>query len=359
MRGYPKGLVGAMALIVVLLAAAAVFLLPWRGGTGKADPTAGPGQGTRGGGGDPFRVAEGYLRTRRGQVTAAAEDLRTGQTWTLGDGRPQDEASVVKLDILQALLARDPGGPPAAQRALAKKMITVSDNDAATALWNADGGATGIGSYNTAAGLARTRLSACVACPRFPWPGWGLSTTTPADQVALLRQLVAPGKLPAAARGYALTLLENITSSQRFGVSSGVPAGVTVALKNGWLPLNAANTDWQVNSVGWVSGDGRDYLLVILSTGNPSEQYGITTVDRIGALAWSALGSLQFPGGVGAEPVLAREGVPELGELLLVGRCGVVGGGGRLQVGVVSRLARLAAVLQRRRPARVVRVGLG
>jgi beta-lactamase class A len=224
-------------------------------------------------------------------VTAAAEDLRTGQTWTLGSGAPQPGASVVKLDILQALLARSPGGLPAAQRSLAQKMITVSDNDAATALWNAADGATGIGSYNTAAGLTRTRLSSCVRCPGFAWPGWGLSMTTPADQLTLLRQLVAPGTLlPPAARGYALSLLEKVTPSQRWGVSGGVPAGVTVALKNGWLPLNAADTDWQVNSAGWISGDGRDYLLVVLSAHDPSEQYGIATVNHLGALAWSALG---------------------------------------------------------------------
>ena len=48
--------------------------------------------------------------------------------------------------------------------------------------------------------------------------------------------------------------MENVAPDQRWGVSGGVPAGVTVALKNGWLPLNDANTDWQVNSVGWVSG---------------------------------------------------------------------------------------------------------
>jgi hypothetical protein len=292
MRGYRKGLAYAGALVVVLLAGAVVFL---SAGRGSADPPAGDkggaSQAGRGSSGDPFRMAEGYLRTRRGVVTAAAEDLRTGQTWTLGDGAPQPEASVVKLDILQTLLARSPGGLPAAQRALARKMITVSDNDAATTLWVAADGARGIGSYNSAAGLARTRLSSCVRCPGFSWPGWGLSATTPADQVALLRQLVAPGTLlPPAARGYALSLLENVTPSQRWGVSGGVPAGVTVALKNGWLPLNAAATSWQVNTAGWVSGDGRDYLLVILSTRNPSETYGIATVSRLGSMVWSALG---------------------------------------------------------------------
>jgi hypothetical protein len=65
---------------------------------------------------------------------------------------------------------------------------------------------------------------------------------------------------------------------------------VTVALKNGWLPLNDANTDWQINSVGWVSGGGRDYLLAVLSTGNPTEQYGIDTINGLSSLVWSALG---------------------------------------------------------------------
>ena len=65
---------------------------------------------------------------------------------------------------------------------------------------------------------------------------------------------------------------------------------MTVALKNGWLPLDGASTDWQVNSVGWVSGDGRDYLVAVLSTGNPSQQYGIDTINGLSALIWSAMG---------------------------------------------------------------------
>jgi hypothetical protein len=70
---------------------------------------------------------------------------------------------------------------------------------------------------------------------------------------------------------------------------------VTVALKDGWLPLappagSGANTDWQINSVGWVSGGGRDYLLAMLSTGNPSERYGVATLNQIGAQVWSAMG---------------------------------------------------------------------
>jgi Beta-lactamase enzyme family len=241
----------------------------------------------------PLAGAAAYARDRSGALTAAVYDIKTGQTWQLGGGPPQAEASVVKLDILETLLARQGGaGLSSGDQALTRSMIEDSDNDAATSLWDADGGAPGLSAYDDEAGLTGTTPSACVDCAGFAWPGWGLTTTVPGDQLALLRQLVAPGAHPllsAAERSYGLSLMENVASDQRWGVSGGVPAGVTVALKNGWLPLDAADSDWQVNSVGWVSGDGRDYLVAVLSTGNPTEQYGIDTISHLSALVWSAL----------------------------------------------------------------------
>jgi beta-lactamase class A len=245
---------------------------------------------------DPFGpAADAYVSTRAGTVLAAIDDLGTGQTWSLGTGRPQPEASVVKLDVLEALLAErgdsSPAGLPASDQSLARQMIEDSDNDAATSLWYQVGGAAKISSFNTAVGLKSTIPSSCVTCPGFPWPGWGLTTTVPADQLALLRELVRPGPLlTGAERRYALSLMENVTPSQRWGVSGGVPSRATVALKNGWLPLDSAGDDWQVNSVGWISGLGRDYLLAVLTTGNPTEQYGIDTISRLAALVWQQLG---------------------------------------------------------------------
>jgi Beta-lactamase enzyme family len=238
-------------------------------------------------------AAASYVSTRDGVVLAAVYDLRTGQTWHLGQGQPQDEASVVKLDVLETLLAergRSGTGLSASDQTLAEQMIEDSDNDAATSLWDEVGGASGIRSFNTAAGLTGTTPSSCVNCPGFPWPGWGLSTTTPADQLALLRTLVEPNSaLTATERSYALSLMENVTPDQRWGVSGGVPAQATVALKNGWLPLDSAGVDWQINSVGWISGHGRDYLMAVLSTGNPTEQYGIDTISQLAAMAWNGL----------------------------------------------------------------------
>jgi len=243
---------------------------------------------------DPLgSAAASYVSSRDGVVLAAVYDLRTGQTWQFGQGQPQDEASVVKLDVLETLLAeRGRGGTElsAGDRTLAEQMIEDSDNDAATSLWDEVGGAGGIRSFNTSAGLADTVPSSCVNCPGFPWPGWGLTTTIPGDQLTLLRTLVEPNSLLTnPERSYALSLMENVTPDQRWGVSGGVPAQATVALKNGWLPLNSANNNWQINSVGWISGSGRDYLIAVLTTGNPTEQYGIDTIDQLAAMVWNAM----------------------------------------------------------------------
>ncbi len=240
---------------------------------------------------DPLGTAAvAYVSQRAGTILAAVYDVKTGQTWRLGQDQPQPEASVVKLDILETLLAQRSFGLSAANRSLAQQMIDDSDNDAATSLWYAAGGGTGLQSYNKAAGLTDTTPSSCVQCAGFPWPGWGLTTTIPADQITLLKELIEPGALlTPAERSYALSLMENVAPSQRWGVSGGVPAQVTVALKNGWLPLNSASTDWQINSVGWISGDDRDYLIAVLTTGNPAEQYGIDTIGQLSAIVWNAM----------------------------------------------------------------------
>jgi beta-lactamase class A len=307
----------AVAGVALLIAAGivAVFTL---GGSGTRPPGHGAAAATRGGSSsgpqaaaavatasspalrpaashhDPLgSAAASYVSTRDGVVVAAVYDLRTGQTWQFGRGQPQDEASVVKLDVLETLLAeRGRSGTElsAGDRALAEQMMEDSDNNAATSLWDEVGGASGIRSFNTSDGLADTVPSSCVKCPGFPWPGWGLTTTIPGDQLTLLRTLVEPNSLlTSTERGYALSLMENVTPGQRWGVSGGVPAQATVALKNGWLPLTSANNNWQINSVGWIAGSGRDYLIAVLTTGNPTEQYGIDTIDQLAAMVWNAM----------------------------------------------------------------------
>ena len=103
-------------------------------------------------------------------------------------------------------------------------MIEQSDNEAATTLWGDVGGAKGMRAFDHKVGLVHTSPSDCLQCPGSSWPGWGLTTTTPQDQITLLRQLVQPsGVLDRNDQKYALHLLENVTPSQRWGVAAGVP----------------------------------------------------------------------------------------------------------------------------------------
>jgi hypothetical protein len=258
-----------------------------------AAPSASPKASTGQAAGPLGARAQAYLAGRRGRVEVEVFDLSTGQQWTLGQQAPQAEASAVKLEILEAVLHQRSVQRVVlslTEQELTPPMIEQSDDEAATTLWGDVGGAKGMRAFDHEVGLVHTSPSSCLQCPGSSWPGWELTTTTPQDQVTLLRQLVQPsGVLDRNDQKYALNLLENVTPSQRWGVSGGVPAGVTVALNNAALPLDAGNLDWQIDSVGWVSGDGRNYLMAALSTSDPSEQYGIDTLNHLGAMVWSAL----------------------------------------------------------------------
>jgi hypothetical protein len=255
----------------------------------SASPVASTSQAT----GPLGAQAQAYLAGRHGRVEAAVYDLSTGQQWTLGQQAPQAESSVVKLEILEAVLHQRTSQRTflsLTEQELIPLMIEQSDDSAATTLWGDAGRAEGMRAFDHKAGLAHTSPSNCLQCPGSSRPGWALTTTTPQDQITLLRQLVQPSRvLDKNDQKYALYLLENVTPSQRWGISGGVPAGVTLALKTGWQSLGAGNSNWQVNSVGWASGDGRNYLMAVFSTGNPSEQYGVDTLNHLGAMVWSAL----------------------------------------------------------------------
>jgi len=234
----------AIAGVAVAVAAALVLFLAVRGHSGTHPPVAAgaaaaglggtsPASGAPAGSArdaDPLSGTAGaYVASRSGSVLAAVYDIRTGQSWHLGDGPAQAEASVVKLDILETMLARQgQAALSAGDQSLSQSMIEDSDNDAATSLWDEAGEAAGIGAYNDKAGLTRTTPSACVTCAGFPWPGWGLTTSVPYDQLTLLKQLITPGPRPLLAdaeRSYALSLMENVAPDQRWGSLAGSRPG--------------------------------------------------------------------------------------------------------------------------------------
>jgi hypothetical protein len=163
---------------------------------------------------------------------------------------------------------------------LATEMTEASDDEAADDLWLEVGDAAAISDFDSKVGMTQTVPNVAGY--------WGLSTTTALDQVRLLMQIAFPSAvLDSQSRTYELGLMTHIDSGQDWGVSSGPPDGTTVALKNGWLPLSAG--DWQVNSIGYITGSGRSYLIAVLTTGDPTEAYGIQTIEGLSQLVWSQI----------------------------------------------------------------------
>jgi hypothetical protein len=235
---------------------------------------------------DPFttQAMGSYVATRQGEITAAVENLNTGATYLYHPGDTTQTASIVKVDILETLLHNEQGDGPLDDNdaTLATGMIENSNNDDATALWNEDNGSTGIAAYNALAGLKDT-------VPNDDGL-WGETMTTAADQLVLLRRLIFPNSLlSTASRDYQLGLMSQVEADQQWGVSGGVPSTARIALKNGWVPLTS-NTDWEVNSIGRIAGDGRRYLLAVLTAHDSSEAYGIATIEGISAIVWKDLG---------------------------------------------------------------------
>ena len=223
-----------------------------------------------------------FVAGRSDNVTVAVEDLATGAILQYRPGAVENTASTLKVDILATLLARAQSEGrflTPAEQSLAVPMIEESLDSAANILWEELGPAA-VGALERQAGLTSTVPATDGV--------WGTTTTTALDRVDLVKLLVQPnGVLSDQSRAYVLDLMEHVTPSQDWGATGGVPPGVTVALKNGFAVIDG----WQVNTEGWVHGDGRDYLIGVLTNGNVSEDYGIDTVNVISSIVWQDMGT--------------------------------------------------------------------
>jgi beta-lactamase class A len=236
---------------------------------------------------DPLTSAavRSYLAHRTGNISIAIDDLRTGQTFTYRPGIDEQTASIVKVTILATRLDETQSAGPLGEEdaETATGMIEESDNDDATDLWSEDGGAPAIARFCASAGCTDTHPNT--------QGYWGETLTTASDQIAILRQLIDPHSLlTPTSQAYELNLMRNVTSWERWGVPTGIPAGVSVAVKNGWVPIVAGN--WQINTIGYVDAPGANaerYLLAILTNNDPTENYGIATDNALSQDIWRDL----------------------------------------------------------------------
>ena len=143
-------------------------------------------------------------------------------------------------------------------------MIVNSDNNAARALgfqlgWPA------IDSLIASQGAINTNLNNYVGSNTTPV---GDKHSTAADLALILQKLQAGELLSAANTQYLLQLME--TQNYRSAIPAGVPSGVTVADKPGWLTPADGIYEYVWNDAAIVYGPKSTYILVITTNGNSS-----------------------------------------------------------------------------------------
>ena len=236
------------------------------------------------------QVMKAYAGTTR-LLGVAVHDLRNGTELDFNSDYSSQSASMAKVMIVGMALrrARAEGGELSFDNyGLASRAITVSDNDAADALWEYAGGPDAYTKFAHELGLPNTRRD-----PEKTF--WSWTWTTPADQRLLLRRLLhGTPALTDVDRLYLLDLMGRVSAAQRWGVGhpsrqDATAAEVKVRMKNGWVEFKSSDGLWAVNSMGYVSGLGRDYAAAIMCRVESFEK-GRRLVDAIGAELFDLLG---------------------------------------------------------------------
>jgi hypothetical protein len=221
-----------------------------------------------------------------GSISVSATNLATGASFSWGATSGMVTASVIKLDTLETMLLQhqQSGQDLSSEEASeATSMIENSDNDAADWLWNDVGSDPAVTAANKTFGLTAT----VVGTDDY----WGLTTTSAADQVTLLKQLVGTSSLVAGSQSYALSLMRSVESDQDWGVSAVADAGTSTALKNGWLAVSDDDNLWTVNSVGLVTVHGQQLALAVMTQHQSDESTGIDLVERLASATVTAVTS--------------------------------------------------------------------
>jgi hypothetical protein len=240
------------------------------------------------------------LRGRNGAHAVSVYDRVTGVYCVFNGSKHFDSASIVKAIIMAALLRwhQETKTPLSAwEKSEATLMITQSDNDAATDLWD-ELGMDNLQHFLNLAGMGETQLGQDGE--------WGLTQVTAHDEMLLLKLLTAPNSvLDAYSRSYQLGLMAEVVNWEAWGVTAGAPSDVTWHVKNGWLP---DATGWHINSIGTFSGHGKNYMIAVLSDNtdsNDDEQYGINTIEDVARLVQHDLNNAKLTGSSTAAARLA------------------------------------------------------
>ena len=217
--------------------------------------------------------------TNTDKLGLSVKDLRTGAEFAWQGDFATNSASMAKVMIVLLALnkARRAGEELSFENyGRASRAIIASENDPADQLWEWVGGRDAYTTLAAELGLADTRGHA-------ESEFWSWTHTTPDDQRKLADLLVhGTPAVHDEDRLYLLDLMSKTSSSQTWGIGHDKGKGVRVSMKNGWVQFKSIDNLWGVNSMGHVTGKGRDYVAAIM-TRMPTFDEGRALVDAIGA----------------------------------------------------------------------------
>lgn len=221
-----------------------------------------------------------YLAGTGTAVEASVAIERGDMHLDYNPGQTHITASIVKVEIL-AMVQQYWGSVdaiPEDQREHLQLMITESDNDSATTLYNYLGGVAALEAAHERYGLQNTTVDA--------QGRWGVGWSSAPDQLILTDLNLYEGVLSAEQVDLGRELMGAVVEEQAWGVSAAAEKDETVWLKNGWDVESQLDGLWVVNSIGVLGGDTENPVkLAVLTSGAVDDVEGIPIVEEIAKIA--------------------------------------------------------------------------
>lgn len=217
----------------------------------------------------PARSAAARYLSRRGGYTAYAVLDSQGRLSGRHLHRTFASASVVKAMLLAAdlrKLARRHQRLDSARRALLEPMIVVSDNAAATAIFELDGEGP-LWALARAAGMTDFSV----------YGYWSSAQISAADQARFFFRMEE--LIPRRFRPYANHLLSHIVEFESWGIPRVArPRGWRTYFKGGWRGTERGQL---VHQVARLERGRSRVAIAVLTDGDPSMDYGIETIEGV------------------------------------------------------------------------------
>jgi hypothetical protein len=215
-------------------------------------------------------AATRYLDRRTGYTAFATVDSE-GRMSGQHSHRTFVSASVVKAMLLVAYLrklAAEHRSVDPTSSALLDPMIHVSDNNAATAIWERVGDA-------RLRALARRAGMTDFSIVGF----WANAQISPADQARYFFEMES--LIPNRFRHLARHLLSHIAAYESWGIPAVArPRGWTVFFKGGWRGTGRGQL---VHQIARLQKPGQRVAIAVMTDGDPSMGYGIETIQGVTA----------------------------------------------------------------------------